>query len=109
MKAKLLQGFYLGDLFVEPLKGSVTGRGFSEHLSPDAVEVLLRLAHSPGSLVTRKVLLERVWGPAYRGEDEILRVALWRLRQKIEDDPGSPRYVLTRPGMGYLLAAPETL
>ena len=40
MKAKLLQGFFLGDLFVEPLKGSVTGRDFSEHLSPDAVEVL---------------------------------------------------------------------
>ena len=61
MKAKLLQGFFLGDLFVEPLKRSVTGRGFSEGLSPEAVEVLLRLANSPGSLVTREDLLEKVW------------------------------------------------
>ena len=57
MKAELLQGFYLGDVFVEPLKGSVTGRGFSEHLAPRAMEVLLQLAMTPSSLVTRERLL----------------------------------------------------
>jgi len=55
VKAKLLQGFFLGDLFVEPLKSRVTGHGFSAQLSPDAVEVLLRLADSPGSVVARAV------------------------------------------------------
>jgi DNA-binding response OmpR family regulator len=49
-------------------------------------------------------LLERVWGPGYKGEQEMLRVTLWRLRRKLEDDPSSPRYVLTRPGLGYMLA-----
>ncbi len=44
MKTKLLQGFYLGDLLIEPLRGRVTGRAGSQHLTPKAVEVLLCLA-----------------------------------------------------------------
>ncbi|NIL94204.1 MAG: hypothetical protein GTO71_07120, partial [Woeseiaceae bacterium] len=80
----LLQGFFLGDLLVEPLKGSVTGRGFSEHLSPDAVEVLLRLADSPGSLVTREALLERVWG-AGNGDEDTLSQAIAEVRRALHD------------------------
>ena len=48
----------------------MTGRGVSEQLSPDAVEVLLRLADSPGSLVTREALLEKVWG-AGNGDGDV--------------------------------------
>lgn len=44
LKAELLQGFYLGELFIEPLQGRVTGRGFAEHLTPKAAEVLYGVA-----------------------------------------------------------------
>jgi two-component system KDP operon response regulator KdpE len=56
-------------------------------------------------VLSRDELLTRVWGKAYKGEDEILRVTLFRLRQKLADDPAAPRYIVTRPGLGYMLAA----
>ena len=99
----------LGDLFIDHLGKRVTIRGEEVRLSPTEYRLLTCLAASAGVVLSRDELLEKVWGPPYRGEDEILRVALWRLRQKLEDDPASPRYILTRPGMGYLFAAPETL
>jgi tetratricopeptide (TPR) repeat protein/DNA-binding winged helix-turn-helix (wHTH) protein len=107
VKAKLLQGFFLGDLFVEPLKGSVTGRGRSEHLSPDAVEVLLRLADSPGSLVTREVLLEKVWG-AGNGNEESLSQAITEVRRALHDTAESSTFIQTLPGRGYRLAIEPT-
>ena len=82
----------------------MTLRGADVRLSPTEYRLLCCLAASPGVVLGRDELLEKVWGLAYRGEDEILRVTLWRLRQKLEDDPSSPRFILTRPGMGYLLA-----
>ena len=94
----------VGELRVDYAAKQVTLRGADVRLSPTEYRLLCCLAASPGVVLGRDELLEKVWGLAYRGEDEILRVTLWRLRQKLEDDPSSPRFILTRPGMGYLLA-----
>jgi DNA-binding response OmpR family regulator len=99
----------LGELRIDHLGKRVTIRGEEVRLSPTEYRLLVCLASRAGAVLSRDELLEEVWGTQYRGEDEILRVALWRLRHKLEDDPSSPRYILTRPGMGYLFAAPETL
>ena len=107
MKAKLLQGFFLGDLFVEPLKGSVTGSGVSERLSPDAVEVLLRLADSPGALLTREALLEKVWG-AGNGDEDALSQAITEVRRALHDTAESSIFIQTLPGRGYRLALEPT-
>ncbi len=55
-------------------------------------------------MLTHEELLSRVWGPAYKDETHLLRVNMSRLRDKIEQDRGQPRYILSRPGLGYLLA-----
>jgi len=55
--------------------------------------------------VTQDLLLEHVWGSEYVGEGHILQVNINRLRRKIEPDPMHPRYILTKVGIGYLLAA----
>ena len=107
MKAKLLQGFFLGDLFVEPLKGSVTGRGFSERLSSEALEVLLRLAESPGSLVTRDALFEKVWG-AGKGDEGTLDRAITEVRAALHDTADDSTFIQTLPGRGYRLALEPT-
>ena len=99
----------LGDLRIDHLSKSVTVRGEDVRLSPTEYRLLACLAGSAGVVLSRNELLEKVWGPAYRGENEILRVALWRLRQKLEPDPANPRYILTRPGMGYMLAPVDEL
>src|SRR5947209_8159318 len=49
------------------------------------------------------LVLEHVWGPEYVGEGHMLRVNITRLRRKLETDPSHPRYLLTRPGIGYFL------
>jgi len=102
VKAKLLQGFYLGDVFVEPLKGSVTGREFSEHLAPKAMEVLLQLAMTPSSLVMRETLLTKVWGEG-NGSQEALTHTLRDLRNALHDTADNPRFIQTLPRRGYRL------
>jgi len=99
----------LGDLRIDHLGKRVTVRDKDVRLSPTEYRLLTCLAGSAGVVFSRDELLEKVWGPAYRGEDEILRVALWRLRQKLEEHPSSPRYIVTRPGMGYMFAPADEL
>ena len=106
MKSDLLQGFYLGDLLVEPLKGRVTGRAGSRHLPPKAVEVLLCLASTPGDLVTREALLDDVWGVG-NGSQEALSHAISEIRHALDDRPDDPAFLQTLPKRGYrLIVAP---
>jgi len=45
--------------------------------------------------------MDEVWGPSWRGGQHILHVYVARLRKKVEDDPASPRFLLTESGLGY--------
>ena len=90
---------------VEPLRGSVTGRGFSERLSSDAVEVLLRLADTPGSLVAPEALLENVWGEG-KGDEDALSQAIAEIRQALHDAAENPTLIQFLPRRGYRFAAP---
>ena len=103
MNADLLQGFYLGDLFVEPVKGEVTGRAGSRHLPPKAAEVLLCLASKPGELVTHESLLECAWGPG-QGSHEALSHAVSEIRLALDDHADDPVFIQTLPRLGYRLA-----
>jgi two-component system response regulator VicR len=97
----------LGDLRIDPQAKRVTLADREVRLSPTEYRLLERLAEHAGVVLSRDDLLTEVWGKAYRGEDEILRVTLWRLRQKLADDPSAPRYIVNRPGLGYMLSSPE--
>jgi DNA-binding response OmpR family regulator len=95
----------LSDLRIDRQRKSVTLAGRDVRLSPTEFRLLLCMAVNADIVLSRDELLTQVWGDAYKGEDEILRVTLWRLRQKLADDP--PRYIVTRPGLGYMLTAPR--
>jgi DNA-binding response OmpR family regulator len=56
---------------------------------------------NPGSVLSRKQILNYVWGENYTGEEKIVDVNIRRLRMKIEDDPSVPEHVVTVWGMGY--------
>lgn len=77
------------------------------NLTPTEYKILAHLAHNAGRVVTQDDLLTKVWGPAYRDEAHLLRVNIARLRQKVEKEPARPRFILTRPGIGYSLAKVE--
>lgn len=97
--------FDSGDLRVDFLTRQVTARGKEVRLSPTEYRVLHYLAINAGKTITQDDLLQSVWGAGYRGEHEVLRVTVWRLRQKLEEDPQHPRFITTMPGIGYLLGS----
>lgn len=104
MKSELLHGFNLGDYFIQPLTGQVSGSNYSAHLTPKAVEVLLVLACRPRRMVLREEILQEVWG-AGNGSPEALSRAIRDIRHALADSASNPEYVQTVPRRGYRLIA----
>jgi DNA-binding response OmpR family regulator len=97
-----------GLLTVDPERQRVFFGGIEVDLTPTEHRLLCELASAMGQVLPTARLLEAVWGPEYAGDRHLVWQAIHRLRQKIETDPARPRYILARPGRGYLLAeAPE--
>jgi two-component system, OmpR family, KDP operon response regulator KdpE len=94
----------IGELRIDVPERVVTVRGKRVKLSPHEFDLLRVLAQNRGKLLTHRMLLREVWGPAYQVEAHYLHVYVSHLRRKIEADPSSPRYLLTEPGAGYRLA-----
>ena len=90
-----------GELEIAPEAGLVRLRGTPVDLTKTELLLLCELARSAGKVLTREVLLERVWGYDYVGDTRLVDVAIRRLRGKIEDDPGRPERVVTVRGLGY--------
>jgi len=90
-----------GDLVVDLPARRVTKAGEVIRLTPTEWGILELLVRSPGRLVSQQDLLHEVWGPSYGKETNYLRVYVGGLRKKLEDDPASPRHLITEPGMGY--------
>jgi two-component system, OmpR family, KDP operon response regulator KdpE len=76
-------------------------RGRRLHLTPIEYGILALLMRKAGKVVTHDDLLRAVWGETYRGDYSVLRVNISRLRQKLEDNPRRPAYIVTVPGQGY--------
>ena len=95
----------IGDLSVDFARHLVTMAGREVVLTPIEYGLLAYLAQNAGRVVTQGLLLEHVWGTGYSGESHMLQVNINRLRGKLEPDPAHPRYILTKVGIGYLLAA----
>ena len=76
-------------------------RGKLVQLRPTEFRLLYHLATNPGVVLTHETLLSRVWGPEYRDASHYVRLYINYLRQKIEDDPANPKYILTERGVGY--------
>src|SRR3989442_1528825 len=75
-------------------------------LSHTEFRLLVELVRRPGQVLTRDVLLDRVWGYDYLGDSRLVDVAIQRLRAKIEDDPADPRLILTVRRAGYKAIRP---
>ena len=76
-------------------------------LSATEYRLLLQFAHHTGKIMSSEELLTSVWGPEYRTDKEILWVSIARLRQKLEDDAHTPKHIVTRSGLGYLMPPVE--
>lgn len=97
----------VGGLCIDRSRHRVSVQGREVRLTPTEFKLLSELAAEAGKVVSHRDLLRRVWGPEYGDEVEYLRVYVSHLRRKIEPDPDHPQYLLTVPGVGYVLACPE--
>jgi two-component system KDP operon response regulator KdpE len=95
------------ELTIDLERRTVDVRGQRVHLTPKEFDVLRALVIQQGKPITHQRLLQTVWGPDYSGETENLRVVINQLRKKIEKDPALPRYILTKPWLGYQFQLPS--
>lgn len=67
-------------------------------------EIVVYLSKTPNTVVSREELMEKVWGYEYYGDLRAVDVAIRRLREKLEDNPAEPKYIITKRGIGYYFA-----
>lgn len=97
----------VGDLTIHPDDYTVTKRGENINLTHREFELLHYLARHLGQVINREHLLQTVWGYDYFGDVRTVDVTVRRLREKIEDNPSHPEWLVTRRGVGYYLANPN--
>jgi two-component system response regulator RegX3 len=91
----------VGDVTLDPDEHRVSVRGESVSMPLKEFEVLHLLLANAGRVLTREVLIDRVWGHDYVGDTKTLDVHIKRLRAKIEEDPAAPSRIVTIRGVGY--------
>lgn len=93
----------VGPLEIDPARFTARRDGAELALTATEFRLLLELARRPGQVLTRELLLERVWDYDYLGDSRLVDVAVQRLRAKLEPDPAQPRLLRTVRGAGYKL------
>ncbi len=96
-----------GGIQIDPDRHLVFVRGKDVHLRRKEFELLSLLMENAGRLLTRDVLIDRVWGSDYFGDTKTLDVHIKRLRSHVEEDPSSPKLITTIRGVGYRFDAPR--
>ncbi|MGY3725186.1 two-component system, OmpR family, response regulator VicR [Granulicatella balaenopterae] len=97
----------LGALTIHEDAYVVSKRGEEIELTHREFELLHYLAKHTGQVITREHLLQTVWGYDYFGDVRTVDVTVRRLREKIEDIPSHPTWIMTRRGVGYFIKTPE--
>jgi two-component system response regulator RegX3 len=97
----------VGDVCLDPERHEVFVRGEQVMLPLKEFELLAVLLENAGRVLTRDILIDRVWGADYVGDTKTLDVHIKRLRAKVEADPRSPTSIVTTRGLGYKFAPPS--
>jgi two-component system KDP operon response regulator KdpE len=111
-RSRLAQGesemvITIGEIVLDRERRLVRKSGAIVHLTPKEFDLLYCLMSHAGKPLTHARLLTSVWGTEYGDEVEYLRTFVRQMRQKLEDDPSSPEYILTDPYIGYRFKQPE--
>ncbi|KAF0815078.1 KDP operon transcriptional regulatory protein KdpE [Andreprevotia sp. IGB-42] len=97
--------FAFGDVKIDLAARMVFKAGEPVHLTPIEYRLLTTLIRHAGRVLTHRELLREVWGPSHSESSQYLRVYMGHLRQKLEDEPALPRFIVTETGVGYRLLA----
>lgn len=100
------ESIQFGDVRLDMKAHLVTKGNLMVHLTPTEYRLFTVLATNAGRVVTNPQLLREVWGPSHSESSHYLRIYMGHLRQKLEDDPAQPKYLLTETAVGYRLLLP---
>ena len=92
----------IGEITLDPSRQRLVVRGADVALAPKEFRLLHVLMENRGRIVTRQMLLEKVWGYDFEGEHQTISVHIRWLREKIEVDPNNPRHIITVRSRGYM-------
>jgi two-component system alkaline phosphatase synthesis response regulator PhoP len=92
----------IGEITIDRSRQRLTVRGEIVALAPKEFRLLHVLMENRGRIVTRQMLLEKVWGYDFEGEHQTISVHIRWLREKIESDPNNPRHIITVRSRGYM-------
>jgi len=92
----------IGDITIDRSRQKLVVRGDVVALAPKEFRLLYLLMENRGRIVTRQMLLEKVWGYDFEGEHQTISVHVRWLREKIEIDPNNPRHIITVRSRGYM-------
>lgn len=95
------------DIVIDSERWEVRRNGERLELTPTELRLLFYMAENAGRVLSHRQILREVWGPDYVENVDYTKLFVWRLRQKIEKDPGEPRYILTERGIGYRMVPAE--
>jgi DNA-binding response OmpR family regulator len=92
----------IGEITIDRSRQRLVVRGETVALAPKEFRLLHVLMENRGRIVTRQMLLEKVWGYDFEGEHQTISVHVRWLREKIEIDPNNPRHIITVRSRGYM-------
>jgi DNA-binding response OmpR family regulator len=96
----------VGPVTLDAMRHEVSREGTKVRLTPTESRLLHLLISHTGQVLTTDMIIERVWGYDEAGDSGLVKTHIRHLRQKVEPDPNSPRYIMTVPGVGYTFTAP---
>ena len=99
--------FTVGELTVDYNKHQALIDGVNVHLTQNEFRIVSLLGRNAGKVLTYDAILKELWGPAAKGNNQVLRVHMANIRRKIEKNPAEPKYIFTEVGVGYRMAEEE--
>lgn len=99
--------FRCGDFSFQARTRTIERQGEAVRLTPLESKILHYLFVNQGHVLTSSSIVEHVWGYEGVGNEDLVKVHIRRLRQKVEENPSSPRHIVTSPGLGYTLQCPD--
>ena len=105
--AEVHKPYRLGDLTIDYMEHGVTVSDTPVQLTATEYKLLFELSTNSGRVLTHDQILQRVWGPEYSGDAQLVRTFVKKVRRKLGEDGSDAKYILTQPRVGYMMAKPE--
>lgn len=99
--------YKLANLHIDESKSEVRKNGIVIDLTAKELQLLMYLVRNVNRILSKRKLYEAIWGEDYIGDDNTIMVHIRHLREKLEDDPGNPKHLITVKGLGYKFVSKE--